>query len=415
MASQIIGPVRPGAPTAYDSTKTYTPPNRVVIAGVVWECVKKTAIGESPITTPEKWIVVSPGFDKQQYEAALASIEEAQQAADDAALLAEGALPKSGGTMTGQLSIHKDVQAKLFLYDMRMERAVDPSVDLYNSVDFLDKNGGALGMVENWQTPNGTSCMSLMARNITSSGQFVLQRLGAAILRDGTAYSYGPPPRANNYGNDLVTTKWALDNFRRFTPSGNLYVDPANGSDTVDLYAGRGWSKDKPFASLNAALNVLGHFVSSNEIAINLMSNMEWTASLHWFKFPSINSLIIRSDPDGPKRTLNVPAQIAHYCSMVGLDNIIINFTNSSSGGFDVNGAYRGSSPTLLLRAGVELRGAAPTVIGARNNAFVNVASGVSGTITGRKYAASGGSTIVGAANIPGTTAGTVDASSHAI
>lgn len=133
MPKQIIGRVQPAYPVDYDSEASYGLLCRVSYNGSVYECIKAAAAGESPEARPECWLCVSAGIDaadvaaiqaslntavatadaaKIQADKALGNAATAQTAADDARLkslaaegLAQAALPKSGGELSGGISL----------------------------------------------------------------------------------------------------------------------------------------------------------------------------------------------------------------------------------------------------------------------------------------------------------------------
>lgn len=77
MAKQYIGRVRAGEPVEYSNSTSYSILDRVEFEGGIYECKKSTAAGESPLTTPAKWILLSLGITKPEFEEVKGKAENA--------------------------------------------------------------------------------------------------------------------------------------------------------------------------------------------------------------------------------------------------------------------------------------------------------------------------------------------------
>lgn len=109
-----------------------------------------------------------------------------------------------------------------------------PSSNQYKSIQFADKNGKAIGILQCRYDTNGATQLALMLNNLkspgTSAGLYTYQ------LPDGTSYSTTTTPTANNNSTRIATTAFVKDcftnsrsNFITFSKSGNGYIKFSNG------------------------------------------------------------------------------------------------------------------------------------------------------------------------------------------
>lgn len=82
------------------------------------------------------------------------------------------------------------------------------------------------------------------------------------------------------------------------TANKNFYVDQATGSDTLD--AGRGESADKPFLSVQAAVNYIAdnYNLSNYYVTINVAANYNSTSEIVLKSYSTVGGYIIISGPD---------------------------------------------------------------------------------------------------------------------
>ena len=175
------------------------------------------------------------------------------EVAAQAKATAEAALPKAGGEVTGALHLYpvtfqKQPSADVNLTENRTARA-------YNQILFQDANNFNYGELGTYQEIDLTVVSKIQATNKKEDGTSVSAAINAVSRKDGTAYATCPPPRQNNYGSDIVNTK-AMKDYAPMKGSGSvsIFVGGSNASDTADLFAGRGLSADKPFATIDAAI-----------------------------------------------------------------------------------------------------------------------------------------------------------------
>lgn len=318
MASQVVGRVRPTKEVEFDPAATYGPLDRVKIDDVIYECTGQTLAGESPSTTPDRWIVISPGFSKEEFDAVT--------------LLAENALPKSGGEMTGPVSGLKI--------------------------------GGSLS--------------------------------------------------ANLYDASAVSAKWARDRCLYKAVNGlDVFIDSVNGSDTADLYAGRG-SMEKPFLTLHAAANLIGAaYAGIGGVTFKLLNDIALPESGTLYMPLDFITRITSADPDNPVK-VTVTKNFALGSGNFALGDLKIHGSDGAQNLIFCTGYSRYSR--VLIDGSIEFSGtAAQAVIGVYWGGRVNILGGaqLTGSPSGKKYDVGQASQLfTSGVQIPGSLAGQVSTGS---
>ncbi len=314
--------------------------------------------------------------------------------------LAEAALPKSGGTMTGGITRESisDATPEALMAD-NFIRLVSP--DGNNTVSFGHEH----------LTDGVLSSRIQVNRKINDSWKYAA--LAVSQTEDGIAYARCPNPRDDNYGTDIVTMK-ALKDYAPQRLSGKyktIHVWPshASASDTADLYAGRG-DEDKPFASLNAAIawSQSALVGAGSEIVIMVHENMTIPATDIYAS--GVLALSIRGDVATRKLTLTGPVTLVNGA----LQYLQITLAGSGARTFaHANGNFGASR--VVIGEGVTLQGSVTgAAFEATNGGEVFVVGTPTGSVSGKKYSCTNGGMINGASKIPGTKAGTADANSKA-
>lgn len=305
-------------------------------------------------------------------------------------------LAKTGGEMTGPVRFITSVDAL---------DTIESNVSI-TAMDFRDMEGFVLGGCGGDILPDNHSWVGIYGHVLDNSNNWPSVRVNMAP--GGVAYATAPHPRTNNYGNDIVTTKHFIDNSSPLI-SGGVYVGDVTGaSDTADLWQGRGLTPEKPFKTFGGAWEWLNRHSNNNQVAINLLTDLEWNPAYPWFMTQTLNTLVIQSYPTTDRKKLILPKGAKVLSGFVEMNNLEINFpANGNHEGLWSQGSYRGSSPTLKVNNCV-LSGQADVIFNALGNGTIFVSS-LSGTVTGKKYSATACSRISGVATIPGTMEGTKD------
>lgn len=328
---------------------------------------------------------------------AIAIAQAAYAQAQEAQTQADVCLPRSGGTLTGPLTLQQAGPAD-----------TPTTTDMVNIV-FAGTDNKQSARLAGGNQPD-KHIMSIMACDNTSS---VKAHVSANWDADGTAYASATHPRDNNYGNDIVTTMYFANHGYPLISGGVYAGDLPEASDTADLWQGRGLSAEKPFKTFQAAWNWLNRHTNNNFVTLNLLTDLEWDSAYPWFQTQTLNTITIQSYPTTERKKLILPRGAKVFSSFVEMRNLEINFPASGSHvGLWAQGGYRGSSPTLSVHDCV-LSGEASTIFSALGNGTISV-SNLSGTVAGKKYSATTGSRIFGVDTIPGTTEGTCDSTSVA-
>lgn len=359
-----------------------------------------------------KGVVQLSGSTSVGAEAALAAAQAAQQTADEA-------LPKVGGTLTGSLTTLgaaitlQNAAPRLFLDSTIADRTLVPTTNSeILSVPFRDKNQRWLGVLDCYANNAGQSTHIRAYQRTTTTD--VTASLGITCLHGGGAFGYCTAhPRANNYGTDIVTMK-AMKDYALGKQSADvtLFVNAETGSDTADLFAGRGFSKEMPFCGLDAAViwartNLAGIFSAT----IMLCSDISLPNWLTLYA-NNIRNLIITSDSPDTKRTIHFTgggSLLGSTGSVVVRD---LKFETSTAENFiKADGLCQ-----FFIGTGVEFSG---TVSGAAllstRSAQMFAPYEITGTVTGKKYEVASNAflqTYGKLDQIPGTIAGTCDATS---
>lgn len=319
------------------------------------------------------------------------------------------ALLKSGGTLSGDLTIEKNNSA-LYLKDPRSKMGETPSENLFPALRFLDQDGETVGFVQRAFRTTGENEIGLAVLTKKADGSLASNALMLVTEADGTAYGKCPLAR-NLYNNDIAVMRNVMDySPQRQTANIAAYVGGANASDTADLNNGRGLSEAKPFATPLAAL--------------------KWAAT--HYAAPVVFSLVFCTDmqlPDG----LAIPANLFNYINMSGktaatklslsapisLSGGGLQFSNINLEGSNIetfvraSGSYRACR--VVIGAGVTMNGSViEGTVFALNGAQVICTSAVSGTVTGKKYRLATNSFLGAPQYLPGSEDGQKDASSYA-
>ena len=351
--------------------------------------------------------------------AALKAIDAKATAAQEKA---EAALPKSGGEMTGSISL------KSKTYDV--SNAPDAS-EFSPGVAFFDKNGINIGSVQCRHDPDGTRNISMFLPPVLSGEEWYAALTVLRNPENNQMYCSFPNPRGL-YSNDGVTFQSMVDYApQKTTAQKNIHVNANTGSDTADLYNGRGLSEDMPFKTPLAALA----YADSNIVGmydVNIILHSDCSCALPQ-RF--LNSRLLNIMSDGTKRKLTLTDNIWMLQGAVRFSNLSIamqsyfmtakdqNFSRFAFVGVDftgtamkicANGGVVDFEGSCTFNGTASADGLITADIGGKASLW-NGAS-LSGSVAGKRYAAKNGSSILvqgkGPNAIPGSEAGSCDATS---
>lgn len=322
--------------------------------------------------------------------------------ADSAKTTAEAALPRAGGEMSGNLFIYcgkavdggNGERASLSLGGSDKKK-------ITHLISFYNKS-------TNSDIGAASTLLRVFNHNIETQPNYT--DLTINLDDDGRAYGLSPQPR-DSYGNDIVTTKYAKDKFlQKLSSQLILYVGGAGASDTADLFAGRGMTADKPFATLDAAWKYGVNNFCGGAQNLHLVVQADLACGIVFINSVNINAIVIKSD--SVKRNITL-TRLEVGAGAVQLENIKL----TAGTGSPYILAARSAGTMLTLDAGVELYGApGECAVKAKWGGMVLVNGDIGGSVTGKRYICEGCGRIVtngrGATAIPGTEAGTCDASS---
>lgn len=222
------------------------------------------------------------------------------------------------------------------------------------------------------------------------------------------------------YDASAVSAKWAVDKLtNNLASQTNVFVKPSTGSDTQNLNSGRGLFEDLPFASVEAAYAwIMASHASNGVVYISLLEDVVCEENLNIFMGAVATLGIISYPLDGELRKITFKQGLQIYSGHVGLNTLKVDIPREGYGNaFHVTGNMRGTSPMLTLKK-CELSGSVEQVFALDYNATIFWGSDCASTIDGKKYSCVKGSrllTAAGESSLPGTTAGTKDASSYVI
>ena len=326
-------------------------------------------------------------------------------------------LPLAGGTMTGDL----------YFADHSIIDQLD-GVDGYNAPDtniykrlhiVTDRGASQYGFLEFQFLNNGTRNMCLGVP-VFNDGNWDYSVLYVGADSNGIKYVRIPTPDLNSAGNQAITAQWANNKYPLKVSSLNIYVGGSNASDTADIGNGRGLSADKPFATIQAALNYIkATFVYVGgypPIYVHLMEDNLILPSGVWLG--NLHVQIRDGLTDGSVRTLftNSTEFSSGVLSFYG--NFKLKALSDDARYIVRSTAYNAAGSTLYFAgSSLELEGTVSNgAIAAQNCGRVFLHSNaISGNITGRRYHITYGGQILtngrGANLIPGSIEGYSDAS----
>lgn len=323
--------------------------------------------------------------------------------ADSAKTTAEAALPKAGGEMTGFFKYVSNI----------IDVTQNPETNQYFRNYWGDKNKVDIGAVGMIQRPSGSVETCLLAMNRKDDGTEVLSTIYTVALRDGTNYATCSHPRPDNYGNDIVTTKYAKDTFPLKVNSAKIWhLGGENASDTTDLLAGRGESVNMPFASLHGILAFLRSHTGGGLCAIQLHGDVEYEDSNGQLLG---NAGVFFINHDGTPRTIHFKSPFQIQSGVISFGNGLILHADNISNFLISNGTI---SPAQINLQACVLTGTVSngSILYANQFGSITVSLDISGDIAGKKYSAENGGRILargGKDNLPGTQNGLCDANSY--
>lgn len=331
-------------------------------------------------------------------------------AAQTKASVARDYLAKSGGEITGNIT-QIMTSPRIFQKLSGTSKNAAPTTRSTGSYSVYTEDANQIGSFSIDYNIDQARSAFMQAVNADASAS---SRISAIIEADGTTYATCPPPRPDNYANDIVNTKalkdWAA---KKLTKTENTYVGGANASDTADLWDGRG-SADKPFAALDAAIKWVNSTISGpNEISLVLQDDVVLPTSIT-ICCPQLARLSIKSD--STRRKLKLGAQgISIIGGVVIFDGVDLEAPAAGCDKFVWAAGTYGNPVAKFNNCGF-FGTATFAVLSATWGGKILVQGTITGEAIGKRYYATGGSCIItggqGPDYIPGTIDGTCDASS---
>lgn len=327
--------------------------------------------------------------------------------------------------------------------------------------DFLSKTGGEVtGIIRYIITPSSNkqsvfnvkqttfndiqyavSDKMITGENILAEYQILLSNgsryayLAVGIDGDDIFYSRLPYPRGL-YVDDGATTRWVMDYApRKLTvATEEIHINANTGSDTADLHNGRGKSEEKPFKSFDAAWNYIATNYQSDINSVTIILHSDVTTAT---RYRSNRGMAITITSDSTQRKITFGNNLSFLAANVNFKNVDIDMASyyvdlngwtaptgvSFSGGVNITGSkmafnFFGNMAGMFASGSLSFNGTAGT------HGLFNMVAGlacleqttISGNVTGKRYDIREGAILLtggkGVNFIPGTEAGTTDASS---
>lgn len=327
-------------------------------------------------------------------EAAIAAVQATADAAATQTALAEvketadAALPKSGGEMTGALKVKAAVSGSSLL--------VTGHTNGYSCLDFHS-------IATQDDPDNGI----VTGDEISTPLRRIYTYNNSAPLIWGTVDS--------NLYNATISTMKAMKDYAamKLASQTNMYVNAETGSDTADLFMGRGFSEEKPFKSLAALFQYLNNISTPSLIEVHLKSDIS-ISNANGVIYSNVNIGGVALNGEGHVINLSDVQYVHSGC--LRLLNCNFNATATIGAFWAVVSTYSSNS-SLIFQEGNTFNGTVSTAaIVARDSGQVQIlgSAQITGNVTGKKYSCTNGGIIIGASKIPGTEAGTCDANSKA-
>ena len=280
---------------------------------------------------------------------------------------------------------------------------------------FRDSKYNIGGAVINTVHQDGSIGSSINSRRyMTGQSTFPSSSVIAGITEEDVPYATAPAPRGL-YNTDIVTYKSMVDYApKKLTANATFHVNANTGSDTADLFNGRGLSEDKPFKSLQACLMHICENCIPMRNWVIVMLHSDVTTPGTTVSFVG-NGIIIKGDDSVRTITTSGAGFYIEAGCLILEDNL--KFVFGSNVGFLVRGGNGHATAALQIKSDVEFSGECnTTVLSAQSNGVCFINGNITGNVVGKRYACNNGGKILtygkGAEVIPGTIAGTCDSSS---
>lgn len=149
----------------------------------------------------------------------------AQATANTAKSTADAALPRTGGTVTGDFAVHNRIQCKMVNADIN----VNPQYMQPQGILVLDKNSTQIGQLLFVQNTDGATSWMFDARTTTANGDTVSAILSVIVGRLGQTHVTIPQLMSSPWNLDVTNVQWVRENCQLRLSANNRHV--LNGSN----------------------------------------------------------------------------------------------------------------------------------------------------------------------------------------
>lgn len=183
--------------------------------GNLYKCIKDNGVS-STVKAPTDttyWTKLSTQIDVAAVDAKTATNKQ-----DIAAIKSNYVTTNSQQTITAFKILETSSGNPIHLKDTRFERAKAPSADIFNTVNFTDKNNADLGYMQICQRKDSNNALYIVA-NRDKNGQSDGIALGLILPRDTTkaGYATAPSTPSSATANEIATAKFVNDKISAVT------------------------------------------------------------------------------------------------------------------------------------------------------------------------------------------------------
>lgn len=262
---------------------------------------------------------------KELAQAAYAKAEAAETTAGNA-------LPKTGGTMTGA------IVSRLGNVDLTQD-----ALQAQNALLLTDKNSKRIAAFYGERLENQTSELRVSAYSPDDEAAFATLYLGYNSAKS-MPYLAGPFA-PDEFGTYVDTVRDSALRHKNHLPADSIvHIGGENASDTADLFRGRGFDADKPFASLLAAFSFIGTNYEGDVCRFRLHEDMAFSATPTSLRLnPAVRSYLLESASYSALKKLLIPGTLTVLDGVLDFSYLNVEITGGAA--LIVNGT---AAPAVL-------------------------------------------------------------------